>query len=204
MVQIILVRHGQTQWNKEERFRGRADIDLDEVGVKQAEAAADWIADWPVSAIYSSPLRRAMTTAGILASKLDLEVKPLPGIIDLDFGKWQGMSAEEAIADDAELFNKWLYSPHEVTFPGGESLAEVRERAAAAVESVVAQYPDKTIVLVSHRAICKILILYLLGLDNSHFWQISQDVCAVNLFEIRDGVPSTLFLNDTCHLKGLN
>jgi broad specificity phosphatase PhoE len=128
LLQIILVRHGQTQWNKEERFRGRADLDLDEVGVKQAEAAADWVAKWPVTAIYSSPLRRALNTAQALAGKLDLKVKPLQGIIDIDFGKWQGLSAEEAAADDAALFQKWLVSPHEVQFPGGESLDTVRQR----------------------------------------------------------------------------
>ena len=133
LIQVIVIRHGRTEWNRVERFRGQADLDLDEVGLKQAEAAADAVAKWPVSAIYSSPLRRAMTTAHILARKLDLDAKPLPGIIDIDFGKWQGMSAEEAAADDADLFQKWLTSPHEVQFPGGESLDIVRNRLDAAV-----------------------------------------------------------------------
>ena len=187
-----------------ERFRGRADIKLDKVGIKQAEAAAAWIASWQVSAVYSSPLCRALATAEILVRPFGLEVKLLPGIIDIDYGEWQGLSPEEVAAKDGGLYSKWLESPHKVKFTGGESLAAVRERAASAVDGLIAQHPKETVVLVSHKVVCQILILSLLGLDNSHFWQIAQDVCAINLFEVRGGVPSALSLNDTCHLKRLN
>ncbi len=204
MARIILIRHGRTEWNRVERFRGRADIGLDEMGVKQAEAAANRIAEWQISAIYSSPLRRALTTAEILAGRLNLEVKPLFGLIDIDYGDWQGLSPEEAAARDGDLYSRWLNSPHTVKFPGGESLDEVRERASSAVDSLITQHLKQTIILVSHKVVCQILILSLLGLDNSHFWEIAQDVCAINVFEVRGGVPSALLLNDTCHLKGLN
>ena len=204
MTRLVIVRHGRTGWNRVERFRGRADIKLDEVGIKQAEAAAARITEWQVSAVYSSPLQRASTTAEIMARPFGLEVKLLPGIIDIDYGEWQGLSPEEAAAKDSGLYSKWLESPHKVKFPSGESLAEVRERATSAVDGLIAQHPKETVVLVSHKVVCQILILSLLGLDNLHFWQILQDVCAVNLFEVRGGVPSALSLNDTCHLKGLN
>ena len=203
MVRLIVVRHGRTEWNRVERFRGRADIELDEVGLTQAEAVARRISEWQVSAIYSSPLRRALTTAEILARRCGLAAKPLPGIIDIDYGVWQGLSSEEAQTKDNGLYEMWMESPHTVRFPDGESLAEVRERAASAVESLITQHPKETIVLVSHKVVCQVLILSLLGVDNSHFWQIAQDVCAVNLFEVRGGVPSALLLNDTCHLEEL-
>ena len=199
-----MIRHGRTEWNRVERFRGRADIELDEVGVKQAEATADRISEWQVSAIYSSPLRRALATAEILARRFELEAKSLPGAIDIDYGAWQGLSPEEAAAKDNALYAKWMESPHEAKFPGGESLAEVKERAASAVDNLITQHPKETVALVSHKVVCQVLILSLLGLDNSHFWQIAQDVCAVNLFEVRGGVPSALVLNDTCHLRELN
>ena len=204
MTRLILVRHGRTEWNRVERFRGRVDIELDEVGIKQAKAAAASIADWQVSAIYSSPLRRALTTAEILAHPFGLEVKPLPGIIDIDYGEWQGLSPQEAAAKDRGLYSNWLENPHEMEFPGGESLGMVRERAASTVNGLIAQHLKETVVLVSHKVVCHILILSLLGLDNSHFWQITQDVCAINLFEVRGGIPSALSLNDTCHLRELN
>jgi broad specificity phosphatase PhoE len=204
LTRLILVRHGRTEWNRVERFRGRADIKLDKVGIKQAEAAAARIADWQVSTLYSSPLRRALTTAEILARPLSLEVKLLPAIIDINYGKWQGLSPEEAAAKDGDLYSKWMGSPHKVKFPGGESLTAVRERAASAVDSLIALHPKETVVLVSHKVVCQVLILSLLDLDNSHFWQITQDVCAINIFEVRGGIPSALSLNDTCHLRELN
>jgi broad specificity phosphatase PhoE len=203
LIQVVVIRHGRTEWNRIERFRGRADIDLDEVGKKQAEATAKRIAEFDVSAIYASPLRRTITTARILSEHLNLNVNPLPGIIDIDFGEWQGLTPEEAAARDGSLYSQWRKHPHLVTFPRGESLADVRSRAADAVENVLMQADNKTIAVVSHKVVCQILILHFIDLDNSHFWQVGQDVSAVNLFHIRDGIPSAVALNDTCHLKGL-
>ena len=204
MTRLIVVRHGRTEWNRIERFRGRADIGLDEVGMKQAESAAKRIGEWPISAIYSSPLRRALTMAEIIAGPLGLNVQLAPCIIDIDYGGWQGLSTEDVVARDGHLYSQWIESPNNVKFPGGESFAEVRERADSAVNDLILQHPKETVVLVSHKVICQILILSLLGLDSSHFWQITQDVGAINLFEVRAGISSALFINDTCHLEGLN
>ncbi len=186
-----------------ERFRGRANLALDEVGIKQAEATAERVAGWPVAAVYCSPLQRTVTTAGIIAKRLNLEAQPLAGIIDIDFGEWQGLSAEEATSKDSSLFAMWRESPQMVKFPGGESLAELRHRAASAVDELVRQYPEGTIALVSHRVVCQILILHFLLLDNSHFWQIGQDVSAVNVFEVEGSHAYARLLNDTCHLRKL-
>jgi broad specificity phosphatase PhoE len=201
LTQVIVIRHGRTEWNRVERFRGRASLELDKVGVKQAEATAGLVAEWPIAAIYYSPLKRTVTTAGIIAQRLNLEAQPLPGIIDIDYGEWQGLSPEEAAAKDKSLYAMWLESPHMVKFPRGESLPEVRLRAASAVDELVRQYPEGTIALVSHKVVCQVLILHFLGLDNSRFWQIRQDVSAVNVFQVdRDNIYARL-LNDTCHLR---
>jgi broad specificity phosphatase PhoE len=204
VTRVIIVRHGRTEWNRVERFRGRVDIGLDEVGMKQAVVAAKRISEWPISAIFSSPLRRAMDTAEIIAAPLELNVQPMSGIIDIDYGSWQGLSTEQVVARNDSLYSQWIESPQEVKFPDGESFTEVRERVASAIGDLIQRYPKETFVLVSHKVICQILILNLLGLDSSHFWQITQDVCAMNLFEVRGGIPSVLFLNDTCHLESLN
>ena len=79
---IILIRHGQTEWNLLDKLRGRSEIELDDTGMKQAQATAEHIATWQVSAVYSSPLQRAMTTAQIVAQRFGLEVEKLPGVID--------------------------------------------------------------------------------------------------------------------------
>ena len=203
MIRIILVRHGQTEWNKFERFRGRVDIDLDETGWKQAEATADKLAQWEMKAIYSSPLKRTMNTAQPLATRLGLTVQPLEGIIDMDFGEWQGIGIGEVREKYGELFDLWLYHPEKLEIPGAETLEDVRKRAVATIDDVMAKNEDQTIALVSHRVVCKVLLCHLLGLDNSHFWQIVQDTTAINLFEIWDGRPSVMLINDTCHLRDL-
>ena len=200
MTRFVLVRHGQTEWNRVERFRGRKDLLLDATGLRQALAAALRIKDWPVAAVYSSPLRRALETAKVIANQLDLPVEPLDGLIDLDFGDWQGLTAEEAAKQDGELYKLWLERPDQVRFPSGEGLADVHDRVVAAVEDIAVKNPDRVVVLVSHNVVCRVLLCSLLGLDNSHFWQVGQDVCAINAFEIREGVPTVTLINDTCHL----
>lgn len=203
MTQIVLVRHGQTEWNKHERFRGWIDIELDETGHKQAEAAAPRVAQWEVEAIYSSPLKRTMVTAQIIANSLGLSVVPLEGIIDMNFGVWQGLSIGEVKLKYPELFEFWHNSPHRLNIPQGESLEEVRKRAVATIDDITARHENGMVTLVTHRVVCKVLLCHLLGLDNSHFWQIEQDTTAINRFEIREGKATVTLINDTCHLRML-
>ena len=186
-----------------ERFRGRADLALDETGRRQAEAAALRLKGEQIAAIYSSPLKRALQTADAIAKQLTLSTQPLEGLIDIDFGSWQGLSSEEATGQDSRLFKMWLEKPHLVRFPEGESLDIERQRVLAAVDELASKHVDQTVILVSHTVVCRVLMCAMLGLDNSHFWQVRQDVNAINIFELRDGAPLVMSVNDTCHLKNL-
>jgi broad specificity phosphatase PhoE len=203
MTYIYLVRHGQTAWNKEEIFRGRTDIPLDETGLKQAELVGQYFKGMEIHAIYSSALSRAWETAQKIARFHDLKVQSLPGIIDMSFGNWEGRPHQEIRENDRETYRQWVETPHLVRLPGGESLDDVRKRAIAAIEEVIRNHPEKTLVLVSHRVICKVLICAILGLDNSHFWQITQDTTAINLIQYRNGKYILSLMNETCHLKPL-
>jgi phosphoserine phosphatase len=201
LTQLIIIRHGQTEWNRVERFRGRTDIDLDETGRKQAEATAQRITEWPVSFLYYSPLKRTTTAAGIISEKLKLKMEPLPGLMDMDYGKWQGLTPEEAKIKDEGLYKLWLESPQLVKFPGGESLEQLRERAGAAIDELIQKHPLETIGVVTHKTVIQVLVLHLLQLESSRFWQIWQDVAAINLFEVKDGSAYARLINDTCHLN---
>jgi broad specificity phosphatase PhoE len=206
LTRIVLIRHGRTEWNEGdgERFRGRADLDLSEFGVEQAKLTADRIAGWPISAIYSSPLRRALSTAEILASTVNLKAGLLNGLIDINYGTWQGLSPGEAAANDSQLYQLWLQSPHLVTFPGGENLEQVQERAYYALKTLLSKHEAQTIAIVSHKVVCMVLVCRIIGLDKSRFWQVEQDTCAINLIEAREKLLQITLLNDTCHLKSLN
>ncbi len=203
MTSIYLVRHGQTAWNREEIFRGRTDVPLDEAGVRQAELAAKYFEGMEIHRIYSSPLSRAWETAQKISQLHNLKVEHLDGIIDLSFGNWEGHSHEDIRINDKETYRLWREEPHRVRLPGGESLDDVRVRAMASLEEVIRNHSGKTLVLVSHRVVNKVLICGILGLDNSHFWQITQDTTAINLIQYKKGKYILSFMNETCHLRPL-
>lgn len=203
MILIYLVRHGQTAWNKEEIFRGRTDIPLDETGLRQAELAGEYFKGMKIHGIYASPLARAWETAQKIAQFHDLKVQPMEGIIDMSFGKWEGHPHQEIQTKDREIYRQWRDEPHKVRLPGGESLEDVRVRTMAALEEAIRLHPGKTLIFVSHRVINKVLICGILGIDNSHFWQISQDPTAINLIQYKNGKYILSLMNETCHLKPL-
>jgi broad specificity phosphatase PhoE len=199
MTEIILVRHGETQWNVQEVFRGRIDIELNETGLRQAELLAEYLSRLNIDAVYSSPLKRALNTAQAIASHHKLEVKISPGLLDFDFGKWQGLSHPEVKGRYKKLYVQWLENPHLIRMPEGESLNGVRKRALGVVNEVVAKH-EGTIVLVSHRVVNKVLICALLRLDNSHFWNIKQDVCGITTFSYENERFILTKHNDTSFL----
>jgi len=203
MTSIYLVRHGQTAWNKEEIFRGRTDVPLDETGLRQAELAGDYFMGMEIHAIYSSPLSRAWQTAQKIARVHNLEVQPLEGIVDMSFGNWEGHPHQEIREKDPETYRIWREEPHRVRLPGGETLDDVRVRAMGSLEEVIKLHPEQTLVLVSHRVVTKVLICGILGIDNSHFWQIAQDTTAINLIQNKKGRYILSLMNETCHLKPL-
>ena len=203
MTRFILIRHGQTVWHSDgiERAEGRADVDLDEVGVRQARATSARLEAWEISAVYSSPLKRAFSTATILAARQGLTAQPEPGLIDIDYGKWQGMTHAEAKADDLKIYDMWLKRPHLVTFPGGEGLADVRKRAVSALETLTRKHDGQTVVLVSHKVVIKVLLCHFLGLDDTCFWRFQQGFCAINVVEAERGSAALHLINDACHLE---
>jgi broad specificity phosphatase PhoE len=203
MTNIYLVRHGQTAWNKEEIFRGRTDVPLNEMGLREASLAAEYFRGTEIQAIYSSPLSRAWQTAGKIAEVVRREVVSLDGINDMSFGAWEGQPLRDVQKNDSERYSQWRDAPHLVKIPGGETLDEVRLRAMTALEEVIRSHAGASIVLVSHRVINKVLICGILGLDNSHFWQIGQDTTAINLIQTRRGKYILSLLNEACHLKPL-
>jgi probable phosphoglycerate mutase len=119
----------------------------------------------------------------------------------MSFGNWEGRPHQEIRESDNKTYRQWVETPHLVRLPGGESLDDVRVRAMSAMEEVIRNHSGKTLVLVTHRVVNKVLICSILGLDNSHFWQITQDTTAINLIQHRDGKYILSLLNETCHLK---
>lgn len=203
MTLIILVRHGQTEWNRIERFRGRADIPLNETGLAQADAAGQRVASaWQPTAVYSSPLSRAVKTAEAIAGHFNLPVQVHPGLADINYGEWQGLSPEEARQRWPEAIDAWYNRPDEARIPGGETLGQLRQRLMASVDELALRHPEQTIVLVGHTVTNRTILLGVLGLGNQRFWHLRQDTCAINVIEAKAGDYTLASMNDTCHLRG--
>ena len=202
MTKLILARHGETVWNVEKIYRGRTDVNLDEVGIKQAELLGKYLSNWELEAIYSSPLRRALDTANIIAHYQKIGVHIVEGLIDFDYGEWQSLPEQEVKRLYPALLNEWHHNPHKVVMPGGESLEDVSKRAIEVVNDVLSKYQG-SVVLVSHRVVNKVLICSLLGLDNSYFWNIKQDVGGITIFNYVDGRFVLTRHNDASHLREL-
>ena len=204
MTRIVLVRHGRTEWNKGQIFRGTVDIPLDEQGRKEAACARGWLKAETFHAAYSSPLGRAVETAEIILGPHGIPVVENRGLTDLNYGDWQGKTNDEVARLYPELYRQWREAPHTVVFPNGEGLGEVRDRCVKTAHEVVAKHPEQTVLLAAHRVVNKVLIAALLGLDDSHFWEIGQDTAALNEFVHQEGKWICRLVNDTCHLRGLS
>jgi len=202
MAELILARHGETVWNVEKIYRGRTDVNLDEVGIKQADLLGKYLSNWELAAIYSSPLNRATDTANIIARYQKIGVQIAEGLVDFDYGEWQSLPEQEVKRLYPDLLNEWHNNPHKVRMPAGESLEDVRRRAIEVVNDVLSKYQG-SVVLVSHRVVNKVLICSLLGLDNSYFWNIKQDVGGITIFNYAAGRFVLTKHNDTSHLKEL-
>ena len=202
MTRIILVRHGETEWNRVERFRGRADVPLNEAGLAQAEATGRRVAaEWQPAAIYSSPLSRAVRTAEAIARHFGLPVQVHPGLVDIHYGQWQGLSPDEVKARWPETLRAWYEAPHTARIPDGETLDQVRSRGLAAVNELASRHDGQTLVLVGHTVMNRAILLGVLGLGNDRFWRLRQDTCALNVFDAEGGDFTLVSLNDTCHLR---
>ena len=186
-----LVRHGETAHNVGRVYRGRADVPLNETGLAQAERLAELLANREISAIYSSPLSRAVQTARPLASRLGLAVTEDAALVDIDYGVWTGRPAEEAEGEDPELAALWREAPERVTFPGGESLVEVRDRTWPRLVELARRHQGGVFAAVAHRVVLKVLLAEAVGAGPRAFWRIRVDTASISRVDF-DGPRATL------------
>ncbi len=182
---VYIVRHGETDLNKDRRFRGLTDIPLNEKGKLEAKNAASLIAD-ELTAIHTSPLQRAFQTAKIIGEIKRCDVIEDNFFIDINYGEWQGLTVEEVEERfGRESITRWLSDPGIFRFPGGESMVEVRDRLKPGFENLIDRYKGKSVAVVTHMAVIKVCFLVLLELDFRWFWKIDIDNGSVSLFSHR-------------------
>jgi len=200
MTKVILVRHGQTLWNLEMKYQGHCDVALTQKGVQQAMLAADRLAGEDICAVYASDLSRAFKTAECIAEKHNLPVNAIPGLREINFGEWEGLTFDKITSQWTEEMSKLFTHPDEIVIPGGETFREVKERATQALAKLVAEHPDQTIVVVSHGGTIRTVLCAVLNIHLNHLWNIKQDNTAINMLEYYDERVVVALVNDVHHL----
>jgi broad specificity phosphatase PhoE len=204
VTRILIVRHGHVAWHNPERFRGRADLALSDLGRRQAERAA-----WQIAAlcrpdaVYTSPLARCVATADAIAAPFGLVPQPEPGLVDIDYGQWQGLTRDEAAARWPEEAALWFRLPHLAAIPGGESLAALAARTTTALRDILRRHAEGAIVVVGHDSVNRVLLLFSLGLPLSRYWHLEQSPCGIDDLACENGEFFVRTVNETQHLAGL-
>ncbi len=162
---LLLVRHGETDWNVEGRWQGSSEVPLNGTGREQAARVAEELALWPVDALYSSPLGRSMDTARTIGQRLRLEVRADDRLKEISLGQWEGMLSTRIAEEYPDLHRQWCLDPRPVRPPGGETLREVHDRVIAAVEGMADRHAGGTVCLVTHKTAMVVLRCHYLGLD---------------------------------------
>jgi Fructose-2,6-bisphosphatase len=206
---LLLVRHGETDWNRQKRFQGQIDVPLNDTGRVQSQQAAEFLKSVPIQAAVTSPMLRPKETAEvILQYHPDVQLELEDNLREISHGLWEGKLETEIEASYPGMLQQWQNSPETVQMPEGENLQQVWERAIAAWDSIVqAAYqrePGITLV-VAHDAINKAILCYVLGLGPDHFWNFKQGNGAVSVIDYsqRSEKPVLTAMNITTHLGGV-
>ena len=202
-IRILLIRHGETEWNRLHRFQGRSDLPLNQKGNEQANALASALKDEAITAIYSSPLERAIETARHIgkfhpATPLIEE----SGLMEMDLGDFEGMEAQKWAVNYVDFRKAWEENPAALAMPGGESLKEVQERAVDTLERISKPYdPGCTLLICSHNFVIVSLLCHASKTSLDQFREMRQETASLNIF-YKDGNHFHVeTVNDQRHLQ---
>ena len=202
-MRVLLLRHAETDWNRERRFQGRRDIPLSPVGREQAASAARPLPATPLTAVWSSPLSRARETATLIAAPHGLPVHVEDGFTEMDFGEWVGLTRDEVQARFPDALSAWAETPQAARWPGAETLDRVRARALAGLARLRAAHQGQTICLVSHGITSRVLILETLGLGPDRLWSLHLSSTGISELEFRDDWTTLHRMNSLVHLADI-
>jgi broad specificity phosphatase PhoE len=198
---VLLARHGQTDSNIKGFYMGWSNEGLNEAGLAQARELAHRLAAVQIDAIYTSPLKRAYTTATIAAEAHKLEVNVINDLIEVKLGVWEGLHIDEIARGWPELWREWRSDPTHVVIPQGESFKQVYERAVHTLTSLVSANKGKQILIVTHEIIVKIAAIYALGAPTSIYRRFDLSNASLTRVNVTEGKARLIMLNDTSHLE---
>lgn len=203
MTKIFLIRHGQSEWNSLNKVQGQQNTILTDLGKKQALCLGDRLIDANIDIIYTSDLIRAYNTAEIISKKINKPLVANESIREINFGLWEGLTIQEIKKRYKNEYFTWLKEPDKLNIEGLENLMTLQKRAMKYVNEILLENNGKNIAIVSHGAILKTIILGLLGIDISHYKNITLSNVSLSIIECRDFNNVLVLFNDISHLKEL-
>ena len=199
-MKLYIIRHGQTDWNVQGRIQGRQDIPLNAAGRSQAQMLAKGMEKRPVTAIYSSPQLRAMETAKALAGNQGVEVIPLPELVEIGYGDWEGRTASDILTKERKLYEEWWQHPATVAPPGGETLNQVDARCKKAWERIKGEIKGDTAVVAPGGPLAHFIVHLLEGRPDAAEIVVGNASITTIEYDPVTGQCSLEGLNDCSHL----
>ena len=198
---ILLVRHGQTNSNIDGYYMGRSDEDLNPEGYSQARKLSVRLTGAFINTIYSSPLKRAVNTASIVAEPHELKTEVVEDLIEIGLGDWQSLHIDEIARSWPDLWRQWRTDPTDVVLPNGESFQQVVKRTVKTVERIAATDAGKTIAIVTHEIVVKLAVIYALAAPTSIYRRFDVFNASLSVIHLRDGRARLITSNDVSHLE---
>lgn len=200
MTRVVLIRHGQTEWNNAGRYQGQSNTELSDAGCRQAEMLAENFPVKNVDCVYSSDLNRAFATAKAVAKCFNLEVIPEKAFRELDFGDWEGLTYEEINHKWPEEVADFFGAPEKLKIPNGETFSQAAQRSVKRLKEIIADNEGKTIVVAAHGAVIRSMLATLMHIPLHYIWSIRQDNTAVNVLRFDGDYVMVEAINSTAHL----
>ena len=201
---LILVRHGETETNRLGKIQGVSQAPLNERGLDQAAAAARALADEKPFALYASPLRRAVQTAEAIASRTGVGVVIEHGLIEMDVGEFEGLTGRQLRERFPDVMRSWDEDAYNTVMPGGESLADVSERAWGTVGRLAEVHADETVVAVTHNFTIQMVLCTALGMPPNNFRRLRVDLGSITRLSVNSERTVQVSVNETGHLRSVN
>lgn len=181
---LFLIRHGQTDWNSSRKLQGHRDLPLNDIGTKQALKVAASLAGKVVDVIYSSDLQRAYTTALKIADYHQaVEIKTLPGLREIDFGRWEGLTYKDIEEQFPGQYIQWCKNPVQVTPPNGESVIDFQNRVVSQFKEINNSSNGKNVVIVTHGGTIRMFLTYILKMPVNLYWKLEVDHCNISIIQ---------------------
>jgi probable phosphoglycerate mutase len=203
-MRLIIVRHGESEWNRIGRYQGQQDAPLSSLGARQAEALAGRLQREPLDAIFTSPLQRAAKTAEAIARyHPSVPFEHAAALLEIDHGDWQGLMADEVIGRYGDGLQEWRNHPTRSQMPGGESFSNILKRVLDFKESLCKAYSGRNVLISTHDVVVKILVADALGMNMDRMNSIWVTYASFSVIEYGDDLPYLVSLSEACHLGRL-